>query len=167
MAEVELAKLISPMFWISQLLGLLPIAHKNGHFVVNRAALVYSLFATGLCLLVGLVSFFQMVCKYVKQPIAGENVLQLFINVIVYLFALLNVYYALRCSVVLCSIFQELDVLLKILANQSDVEVALRQIKILTYTVQVKCRYIFIIILDVYKKVQIYFMLFFLNLIST
>jgi hypothetical protein len=86
---------------------------------------------------IGLISFFAMVRKYISHPIAGENILELFVNTIVYLFTLLNIYYALRCSAVLRSIFQELDVLLKILANQSDVEAALRQIKILTTVVQV------------------------------
>lgn len=136
--EVDLAKLISPLFWISRPLGLLPMSHKNGHFVISRAALAYSLCITCFCLIVGLISFFQMVCKYVTQPIAGENILELSVNVIVYLFALLNIYYALRCSAALSSIFLELDLLLKILANQKDVESALRQIKILTLIVQVK-----------------------------
>jgi hypothetical protein len=136
-AAVELARLISPLFWISRPLGLLPITHKNGQFVVSRMALAYSVCTTCFYLLVGLISFFVMVRKYVSHPIAGENILELFVNTVVYLFALLNIYYALRCSAVLRSIFQELDVLLKILANQSDVEAALRQIKILTIVVQV------------------------------
>jgi hypothetical protein len=151
MAQVELAELISPLFWISRPLGLLPIARKNGHFVVSKVVLAYSMCITCPCLLVGLISYFQMVCKYVSHPIAGENILELFINVVVYLFTLLNVYYAVRCSAVLCSIFQELDVLLKILASQNDVEAALRQIKIFTHIVQV-CH--FFLNFELFKIVQ-------------
>jgi len=138
MTKVDLAKLISPLFWISRPLGLLPISHKNGQFVISRAWLGYSGCATCLCFFFGAIHLFQMMWRAASQPLAGENILDLFINSIVYFFSLLNIFYVLRCSSTLRTIFQQLDALLKILAWERDVEKALTQIRIFTALVQVK-----------------------------
>jgi len=137
MTKVYLAKLISPLFWISRPLGLLPISHKNGQFVINRTWLIYSICATIFCFVFGALDLYQMMWRAASQPQDGESILLLFTNFILYLISLLNVYYLIGFNSTLCRIFQQLDALLKILAWERDVEKALIQIRILTGVVQV------------------------------
>jgi len=137
MKKVDLTKLISPMFWLSRPLGLLPISNKNGQYVVNRTWLIYSQITTSFFFFFGALDLFQQLWRAASQPQDGESVLDLFTNCIIYLMSLLNIYYLVRCISKLCRIFQQLDALLKILAWEQDVKRALQQIRIFTGGAQV------------------------------
>jgi len=137
MIKVDLVNLISPLFWISRPLGLLPISHKNGQFVVKRSWLIYSVCTTIFCFVFGVLDLYQMMWRAASQPQDGESILLLFTNSILYLISLLNVYYLIGFNSTLCRIFQQLDALLKILARERDFEKTLLQIRNFTVTVQV------------------------------
>jgi len=140
MQQIDLAKLISPLLWITRPLGLLPLSHVNGQFVVSRSWFVYSVCATSFYFFFGALDLFQKIWRAASQPQDGESILILFTNFILYLFSMLNIYYLLRCSSVLCKIFQQLDAMLRILGQEGNVEKTLEQIRNFTVVVQVYFR---------------------------
>ncbi|CAB3367614.1 Hypothetical predicted protein [Cloeon dipterum] len=136
MTKVDLAKLISPLFWVSRPLGVLPISHRDGRFVVDRALFAYSVGVRLFSSLVGTSYYLNMLWLASRQENVGEKILDLFVNGIMYAIAVLSVHFAYKCSTLLVEVLENIaDVLRRI--DFVDANQSLKHIRIFTIIVQV------------------------------
>jgi hypothetical protein len=140
MGKVRLEHLLSPFSWITRPIGLMPITCQDGKFGISRTSRVYSTCATVFFFTVGIIHFFQRFWNIGNKLQAGEKILDLVTDTLVYLFSFLNIFYTFKLCKQLSSIFQDLDSLFAVLfTSHSETEAyqTVKHIRILIGIVQV------------------------------
>jgi hypothetical protein len=133
---MSLAKIVQPLFWLSKPLGVLPLTMEKEQFVVSKLSQLYTICGT-LCFLVGgLKKFIRLFFRFTKDALSGQEILSAASNVIVMIFAVLNIYYSVVCSRRIVGMLNNLGQLLKTVKNPDTLKVA-KQIRIMVFVLQI------------------------------
>jgi hypothetical protein len=135
-AVMSLAKIVQPLFWLSKPLGVLPLTMEKEQFVVSKLSQLYTICGT-LCFLVGgLKKFVRLFFRLTKDALSGQDILSAASNVIVMIFAVLNIYYSIVCSRRIVGMLNNLGQLLKTVKDPDTLTVA-KQIRIMVFVLQI------------------------------
>jgi len=159
---MSLAKIAQPLFWLSKPLGVLPLAFERDQFLISKLSQLYTLCGTLCFLLGGYQKLTSLFLKLTNKAFSGQEILTFASNIIVGIFAGMNIYYSVVCSRKLVTLLNDLGKLLKTVKNPETVQVA-TQVRVMVVLLQIAvfANYMAITIYDAFTKGMLNYLQFY------